>query len=125
MSPPRSVARLVDLYWLWVFLATLIIMGYRIGRPELWRDELSSWSAATRPLDELFAMVQNIDASSAAYYVLLHFWIALFGDSVVAMRVPSAVAMAAAAAVVAHIARLLYRRSSGSWPVSCSLSSLP
>jgi mannosyltransferase len=78
-----------------------------IGGPQLWRDELASWSAANRTLPQLFAMLHNIDAVLGIYYVGLHLWMAVFGDSATAMRLPSVIAMAAAAAVVALIGRRL------------------
>jgi mannosyltransferase len=78
-----------------------------IGVPQLWRDELASWSAASRSLPQLWAMLHNIDAVLGIYYFGLHLWMAVFGDSATAMRLPSVFAMAAAAAVVALIGRRL------------------
>ncbi|MFD0529581.1 glycosyltransferase family 39 protein [Kitasatospora arboriphila] len=79
-----------------------------IGVPELWRDEVSSWSAAGRPLRGLFAMLANVDASNGASYVLLHAWTGLFGDSPAALRLPSALAIAGAACFTALIARRMF-----------------
>ena len=39
--------------WCWPALLTLALGFYQVGRPELWRDELSSWSLGTRPLSSL------------------------------------------------------------------------
>ena len=39
--------------WCWPALLTLALGFYQVGRPELWRDELSSWSFGTRPLSSL------------------------------------------------------------------------
>jgi mannosyltransferase len=80
---------------------------FEVGVPQLWRDELASWSAATRTLPQLWAMVHNIDAVLGIYYLGLHLWMTVFGDSATAMRLPSVIAMAAAAAVVALIGRRL------------------
>jgi len=104
-SLPRSLARSA---WLWPALATLVVGLFRIRRPELWRDEVSSWSAATRSLGDLFGMLGNVDASNGAYYVLLHFWTAAFGDSALSLRLPSALAMAGAAAFAALTAQRLF-----------------
>jgi mannosyltransferase len=82
----------------------------RIGRPELWRDELRSWSAATRSVDELFHLLGNTDAAVGLYYLALHYWISIFGDSVTAMRLLSVVMAAAAAGVVALIGQRLFNR---------------
>jgi mannosyltransferase len=52
-------------------------------------------------------MLHNIDAVLGLYYFGLHLWMAVFGDSATAMRLPSVIAMAGAAAVVALIGRRL------------------
>jgi len=93
--------------WLWPALLTAILGWYQVGRPELWRDELASWSFSTRPLPDLFTTVRHADANHLAYYLLLHYWIAAFGDSVDAMRALSVLAMTGAAACVTLAGRRL------------------
>ncbi|GAA4832814.1 glycosyltransferase family 39 protein [Kitasatospora terrestris] len=89
---------------------TVLLVGmWRIGSPQLWRDEVSSWSAASRSLGDLFAMLGNVDASNGAYYLLLHGWTALAGDSPTALRLPSAIAMAGTAWFTAMMAQWLFR----------------
>ena len=58
-------------------------------------------------------MVHNIDAVLGIYYLGLHLWMAVFGQSATAMRLPSVIAMAAAAAVVALIGQRLGGRLAG------------
>jgi len=93
--------------WCWPALLTLALGFYQVGRPELWRDELSSWSFGTRPLSSLIATARHTGATQLAYYLLLHAWIMAFGDSVDAMRSLSVLAMAAAAACVTAVGRRL------------------
>jgi mannosyltransferase len=88
-------------------VVTVALGLFEIGVPQLWRDELASWSAASRSLPQLWAMLHNIDAVLGVYYFGLHLWMAVFGDSATAMRLPSVIAMAGAAAVVALIGRRL------------------
>jgi mannosyltransferase len=88
------------LRWCWPALLTLALGFYDIGRPELWRDELASWTIAERPLGAMFATGRRIDGSLLAYYLVLHSWIKLFGDSADAMRSLSVLAMAGAAVCV-------------------------
>ena len=95
------------LTWAAPVVVTAALGLYEIGVPQLWRDELASWSAASRTLPQLWAMVHNIDAVLGLYYFGLHLWMAVFGDSATAMRVPSVIAMAAAAGVVGLIGRRL------------------
>jgi mannosyltransferase len=107
----RSVAASVT--WAAPVLVTAALGLFEIGVPQLWRDELASWSAASRTLPQLWAMVHNIDAVLGIYYLGLHLWMAVFGQSATAMRLPSVIAMAAAAAVVALIGRRLGGRLAG------------
>ena len=74
----------------------------------LWRDELMSWSIASRSLPGLLATARHVDAAQAAYYFVLHCWMLVFGDSVIAMRLLSVLAMAGAAACVALLGRRLF-----------------
>jgi len=99
--------RIARLAWCWPALLALILGLYQMGRPELWRDELASWSFASRPVPSLIASARHTGATQLAYYLLLHGWIATFGDSATAMRTLSALAMAAAAACVALVGRRL------------------
>lgn len=98
---------------LWPGLLTLGLCLYQIGRPQLWRDEFASASAASRSFGQLFGLLGNVDASTGCYYLLLHLWITLFGSSATALRVPSALAMAGAAVLVAQIGARLHGRAAG------------
>jgi len=93
--------------WCWPALLTLALGFYQVGQPELWRDEIASWSLATRPVPDLISTARHTDATEIAYYLLLHYWIAAFGDSVDAMRTLSVLAMAGAAACVTLVGRRL------------------
>ena len=84
-----------------------------IGRPELWRDELATWTAASRSLPQLWRLLHHTDAVIGPYYLFEHVWMGAFGDSAVAMRLPSALAMTLAAALVALTARFLMARAPG------------
>jgi mannosyltransferase len=101
----RSVVRYLT--WVVPALASLALGLFEVGVPQLWRDELASWSAASRTMPQLWAMLHNIDAVLGIYYFGLHLWMTVFGDSPTAMRLPSVIAMAGAAAVVGLIGRRL------------------
>jgi mannosyltransferase len=109
-APEQATARrpaVAYLTWAAPAVVTFALGLIEIGGPQLWRDELASWSAANRTLPQLWAMLHNIDAVLGIYYFGLHLWMAVFGDSATAMRLPSVFPMAAAAAVVALIGRRL------------------
>jgi hypothetical protein len=65
------------------------------GPPRAVADELASWSFASRPVPGLIASARHTGATQLAYYLLLHGWIAAFGESADAMRTLSVLAMAA------------------------------
>lgn len=92
-------------FWIWPALVTTGLGLYRVTGPEPWRDELASWAFASRGLGGLLATGRSTDASSLLYYFFLHVWMSAFGSSLLALRVPSVLAMGAAAAFVALAAR--------------------
>ncbi|QMU68309.1 glycosyltransferase family 39 protein [Streptacidiphilus sp. P02-A3a] len=108
-EPGRRAGRLS----LWPGLLALGLCLYRIGRPQLWRDEFASASAASRSFGQLFGLLDHVDASTGCYYLLLHVWTTLFGSSPAALRTPSALAMAGAAVLVTQIGARLYGRAAG------------
>ncbi|GAA2613578.1 glycosyltransferase family 39 protein [Paractinoplanes durhamensis] len=101
------------LHWALPALITALVVSYRAGDPGPWRDEMASWSAATRTVPQIFAMGRHIDGVLVPYYLFLHAWIDGFGDSVIAMRVPSIIAMSATAAIVALLARRWWGNAAG------------
>jgi mannosyltransferase len=104
-TPRRPVVGYLT--WAAPIVVTAALGLFEVGVPQLWRDEFASWSAASRTLPQLWAMVHNIDAVLGVYYLGLHLWMAVFGDSATALRLPSVIAMAAAAGVVGLIGRRL------------------
>ncbi|WP_405091064.1 glycosyltransferase family 39 protein [Micromonospora sp. NBC_01392] len=84
-------------------LVTLAITLVGLGHAQPWRDELATWSAATRPLPDLVRLTRTIDAATGPYYLFMHGWTAVAGTSPTALRLPSALAMAAAAALTARL----------------------
>ncbi|WP_262284834.1 glycosyltransferase family 39 protein [Micromonospora sp. MA102] len=93
-------------------LLTLVVTLAGIGHAQPWRDELATWSAATRPVPDLVRLAGTIDAATGPYYLFMHGWTALFGTSPTALRLPSALAMAGAAALTARLgARLVGARA--------------
>jgi mannosyltransferase len=79
----------------------LLVDGYDLGRVPLWRDEAYTVDAAHRSLAQIFVMLTRADAVNNAYYLVMHVDIALLGTSATALRVPSLLAMAVAAVMIA------------------------
>ncbi|MGW5576486.1 glycosyltransferase family 39 protein [Micromonospora chokoriensis] len=98
--------------WLPPALLTLAVTVTGLGSAQLWRDELATWSAATRSPSDLARLADTIDAATGPYYLLMHVWTRIVGDSTVALRVPAVLAMTVAAGLLAVLgARLADRRT--------------
>jgi mannosyltransferase len=69
-------------------------------------DEVATRWAALLSLRELAHLLRHVDAVHGLYYLVMHFWMAV-GNSPAVMRVPSVIAMAAAAGLTAVIGRRL------------------
>jgi mannosyltransferase len=81
-----------------VGLVALIISLAASWIPSYWSDEVATLRASRLSWHELFAFVEHKDAVHAAYYSLVKLWVGVFGESEVATRSLSAIAVAAAAA---------------------------
>lgn len=96
-----------------VFAAALALAGS--WNVSLWTDEAATIAGARRALPELWLMLQNVDAVHGLYYLLMHFWIDLFGQSALSLRMPSALAIGAGTAGVYVLARRLDGRQLALW----------
>ena len=94
-------------------LVTLAVTLWRIGTPSFWRDEAATLTATRRSLPEMIRMFAHVDAVHGAYYLAAWPLAHLFGTSELAMRLPSAVAMAAAASGTAVLGRRLASARTG------------
>ncbi|MEU7977972.1 glycosyltransferase family 39 protein [Micromonospora sp. NPDC049081] len=101
------------LVWVVPLVVTLAAGCYGISQAQPWRDELATWSAATRGVGDVFRLTRTVDAATGAYYLLVHGWTGVFGDSVAALRLPSVLAMAGAAGFTAVLGRRLFGAPAG------------
>ncbi|MFF7114484.1 glycosyltransferase family 39 protein [Streptomyces albogriseolus] len=103
--PVRSVVVLAP------FLLTVVLGLWGIRREDtLWGDEAVTYALAQRDLSQIWHTVQHVDLVHALHYALMHAVFDLFGAGLLTLRLPSVLAMAAAASAVA----LLGRRLTGS-----------
>lgn len=94
-------------------VVTLAVMVYGLGGASYWRDETATVSATDRSFPQLLRMLGRVDAVHGLYYSVVWAVARVFGTSEIALRLPSAVAMAAAALGVAVIGRRLRSRRTG------------
>jgi mannosyltransferase len=89
---------------------TLGVMLWGIRTPSYWGDEVDTVSAVSRSLPQLVRLLGHIDAVHGLYYLLLWPVARVAGTGEAATRLPSALAMTAAALGVSAIARRLQSR---------------
>lgn len=101
LAPPRAPGRRATAPVLVpALLATALGLWGLTRRSSMWRDESVTYQVAHRPLGELLALLGHIDAVHGLYYLLMHAVFALWDGGLVALRLPSVLATALAAAGV-------------------------
>lgn len=92
-------------------LPTVVALGmclWRIQARQVWRDEHSTWWAASLPLDALGRLLAHVDVVLAPYYLLMRTVVALLGATPWALRLPSALAVALSAGALALLGKRLF-----------------
>ncbi|HEX2315534.1 MAG TPA: glycosyltransferase family 39 protein [Thermomonospora sp.] len=84
---------------------TFVITLAGITGPSYWLDEAATVSMLRRSMPDFMRTIDHIDLVHATYYLLMRPWAKVFGHGELALRLPSAVAMALAAGVVALVGR--------------------
>jgi len=90
-------------------LAELVIGGYKLGGPSLWRDEGYTINSSQRSVGQILTLTWHQDAVHGLYYLIMHFVIGAFGTSEVVLRLPSLLGMCVTAAVTAALGKRLAR----------------
>ncbi|MCB5166725.1 glycosyltransferase family 39 protein [Streptomyces bambusae] len=104
--PPAAAVPLVPV------LAALALGLWGLSRGHsLWRDEAATWQSALRTVPEIWHMLGQVDAVHGLYYFFVHGLFTVFGDSTTTLRLPSVLAVAAAAGFTA----LTGARTGGRW----------
>lgn len=92
---------------------TLAVALWSISASSYWRDEAATLAAVHRSYPQLLRLLGFVDAVHGLYYSIIWVVVRLFGIGEVAVRLPSALAMAAAAAGVAVLGRRLVSARAG------------
>lgn len=90
------------------FATLLAITSWNLGTPSLWADEIATISASNRPIGNLINLLGNIDGVHGTYYLLIHYWGAVFGFSPFSIRFPSAIAACLSIVLTWKLANRLY-----------------
>jgi mannosyltransferase len=94
-------------------MLSLFVFGWGATTPSLWGDELATWDTTTRSWHHLTDAMNYRDVVMFPYYALMFAWTGIFGDSELALRAPSVIAMVGAVAVTALLATKLFGNRAG------------
>jgi mannosyltransferase len=94
-------------------LVMLVVGRYHAGNPSLGWDENATVIVARRSLGQIADLIRHTDGSIAPYYLFMHFWVAVFGTSEIALRAPSIIAMAIGVGLVGELGRRLFNPAVG------------
>ncbi|MGH3459490.1 glycosyltransferase family 39 protein [Aeromicrobium sp.] len=94
----RALGRLA---WIGSAVVMFVLATARLSWPAMWQDELATWGMAGVSWDAMPALLNQADLVLGPYYYVIRAWAEVFGTSDLALRMPSVLAMTAAAAGVA------------------------
>ncbi|GAA1642895.1 glycosyltransferase family 39 protein [Catellatospora bangladeshensis] len=89
-------------------LLMLVVGSIGVTGRQVWQDELATWWASTISWAEFRELLGHNDVVLAPYYLFMRAWVAVFGDSALALRTQALLAMAAAAAMTAALGGRLF-----------------
>ncbi len=111
-AEPRSAgwpARAVRFLPIGFVAAVMLVAGlWGLSRHDaMGNDEIVTRYASTLSLGQLAHLLEHTDIYHGFYYVVMHPWVAVFGTTPSAIRVPSVIAMTVAAGLMVYIGRRL------------------
>ncbi|ASW55269.1 glycosyltransferase family 39 protein [Plantactinospora sp. KBS50] len=89
-------------------LAMLVVGRYRLRNPSLGWDEHATWAVARRTVPQILHQATHLDGVIAPYYLFVHAWTAIFGDSELALRLPSLLGVAIGVGLAGELGRRLF-----------------
>jgi len=96
-----------------IVLIGVFLRVYDLGVQSLWFDEAFSVWISKMSLSQIVPTVAGVDVHPPLYYFILHYWIALFGTSEVAVRLPSVLFGVLAIPVIYVLGRRLFTEEVG------------
>ncbi len=96
-----------------IFMVGLAIRLYGLGSESLWWDEVYAIATMAHPGPLEIIRLSSTDNNPPLFYLILHYWMLLAGESAFSVRLPSAIAGALAVPVMYRVGTLLFDRSAG------------
>lgn len=94
--------------WLVPTLFTAVLVFSDLGSRSLWLDESYTFTVASQHGAHLWRTALADDGNMVAYYLGMHYWVALFGSSETSLRTPSALAAVGTMPVCFFLLRRLF-----------------
>lgn len=101
-------------------ISGLLLRWVALGRLSVWGDEAFTWWVALQSPGRIIQIIQQ-DTWPPLYYLVMHFWIGLFGDSEFAMRSQAALASTIAMALGVALAWRMYPGRAGAFLLATGL----
>lgn len=109
----------------WIVGAAATLLSMLLSwRPSFWFDEAATIAAANRSEIDILRLVLNFDAVHALYYLAMHAWLSWVPINEFTARLPSAVAVGAAAAGLVVLGKLVADRPTA-WAAAAAFTVLP
>lgn len=96
-----------------VALVAAAVTSFQVGHRQLWGDEYATWAGATRNMPDFERLLSHVDRYLALFYLFMHGWIDMFGDSPTSLRIPNVIAMSLAAGLIVVLGRRLFDLGTG------------
>jgi mannosyltransferase len=117
-APAASVAAMAAAPWLIVLLGTALRF-YRLDREPLWFDEAYTLLSVQLPVHGILERLRG-EGNAPLYYLVMHFWTALFGDSEYSARLPSALLGSATIPLVYWVGTRMFSRPAALLAACCA-----
>ncbi|HEX8653584.1 MAG TPA: glycosyltransferase family 39 protein [Pyrinomonadaceae bacterium] len=108
-----SRQRIIALLLILILAFAVILRVINLGAESIWLDEASSVTLARLPLAGIIDLVSREDVHPPLYYLILHYWIMLAGDSEAGARLLSVLFAALSILVAYKVASLLFEPWTG------------
>ncbi|MER3445436.1 MAG: hypothetical protein C4291_00755 [Candidatus Dadabacteria bacterium] len=96
-----------------ILLLGLFLRTHNLSKESIWFDEGYSISVADLSLLQIVVETYKSDQNLPLYYIILHFWISLFGDSEFSVRFPSVIFGLFAIFMLYEVGRLIFDNEVG------------
>lgn len=105
MVSPKVIIRL----FLGILIIGLFLRIYNLDTESLWTDEaFSARIAGSESIPDVIIGVAQTEAAPPGYYVLLHYWVHVFGDSMFMLRLLSVLCSILAIIMLFLLVRMLF-----------------